>query len=272
MTSDDTKAHVSPNRVQGELSDAPLGKVLEDCHRFLITGRIRVVTPSGEGVIVLRAGAVDEASWDELADGPAVERMKTLRQGTYYLAQRLPNIDGELGDAAECHGDLGDFPLVEIMRHCENEALSCTITVTTEMDEGEIVYKVGEIAEVTLNGKADPDRISDIIHFEKGKFKIVAPPLSFDIEGWPSVQSDPTEPFEFSRHNEPFRPEAEASPTEPETPADDLDSLDPDTLAPLSPSLLPPEGPQLTYVPPIAMAAVSLSLTIMFWLHATGRL
>lgn len=199
--------HVSKNRLDGSLCDTPLEKLLASCRDHLITGTIRISTQFTDGVIELRAGMVDSATLgDDLESEAAIRRMKRLGEGVYELTQRLPDLDGTLGDAASCEGDLATTKLVEIMRLCENEALSCTITVVSDFDRGEIIYKAGEIAAVTLNGRRDEDAIVAIVEFRRGRFRIDAPALPDDIDGWPATGKDPTQPFHIHHLGTPPRP------------------------------------------------------------------
>ena len=45
--------------------------------------------------------------------------------------------------------------IVQMMRHCERNALSAVITIVNEFDRGEIHYRAGELEKVTLNGAKD---------------------------------------------------------------------------------------------------------------------
>ena len=188
-------SYVSPNRLGGSLCDESLGELLDSCKRNLITGTIRIEHDQLEGHVELRAGCIDEAVYGSLSGDNAIVAMRSLRDGMYELSQRLPRLTGALGEAAHCEGDLADVKLVELMRHCEAQALSCTVTVVSEFERGEIVYKCGDIVRVVLNGIDDEDGIVDIVGFSSGRFRVAAPPLSLDIGGWPSVTRDPTEPF-----------------------------------------------------------------------------
>ncbi|HUH02755.1 MAG TPA: hypothetical protein VML75_12240, partial [Kofleriaceae bacterium] len=202
--------HVSKNRLDGSLCDTPLEKLLGSCRDYLITGTIRITTQFTDGVVELRAGMVDSARLgDDLEGEAAVRRMKRLSEGMYELTQRLPDLDGTLGDAATCEGDLATTRLVEIMRLCEDQALSCTITIISDFDRGEIIYKAGEIAAVTLNGRRDDDdAIVRIVEFRRGRFRIEAPALPDEIDGWPATSKDPTVPFHLHHVTVPSRPTA----------------------------------------------------------------
>ncbi len=197
LTAPMSRAHppVSANRVEGSLGDTPIDRLLESCRQHLITGRIEVRSSGDTGVIELRAGLVDRARFGEARDDDAVDRIRKLSDGSYELSQSLPDLDGSLGEGATGEGDLSRVPLVKLMRHCEDQALSCTITIVAEFDRAEIKYRVGEIVEVTWNGRSDLDAIVDLVKLTEGRFRVQAPPLPSDIDGWPSARKDPTMPF-----------------------------------------------------------------------------
>jgi hypothetical protein len=242
-----SRPHVSTNRLEGSLCDVPFSKLADECRRHLITGTIRVEVDGKTGVAELRAGVVDRAEFDSLEDEQAVAHMRELRDGLYQLTQRLPDLTGALGESAECQGDLTEVPLATIMRHCEDQALSCTITVVSEFDRGEIRYRAGDIVEVTMNGERDEDAIVDIVRFQQGRFRVSAAPLALDIDGWPSVSADPTEPFRIE-HLAAARPRAAAPAARPAAVASGSGPREAMTEAAPEPDALPPP-PALTSAP-----------------------
>jgi hypothetical protein len=202
--------HVSKNRLAGELADTELKTLLESCHRSLVTGTIKIETPEGPGMLVLRAGAVDQAKFGSWTGQEAIDRMTAIRDGHYEIRQRLPDLRGALGSAAQLDGEVSDVPLPAIMRHCEENALSCTIIVISGYDRGEIVYRAGDLAEVRLNGNRDDDAIVAIVDWKEARFRVEAPPLDPTIEGWPSVTSEPTSPIKVGSPAYARGPEAPA--------------------------------------------------------------
>lgn len=187
--------HVSKNRVAGSLDEVTLDELLTTCRKHLITGTVSIEAGGMEGVIVLRAGMPHDSRLGDLVGKTALEAMRALRGGTYEVGQKLPDLDGSLGGAAECRGELGEITMARIMRLCEDQALACTITIVNDFDRAEVVYRAGEIVGVFLNGKPDEDAIVDIAKYQSGRFRITSPPLPHDIAGWPSVSREPTAPF-----------------------------------------------------------------------------
>jgi hypothetical protein len=190
---------VSKNRLEGSLSDTPLRDLLEACHKHLVTGAIKVFDDKNKrsGVLVLRAGAVDQARFGDSVGDAAVEAMMKLDDGTYELAQQLPDLSGDLGRAAALEGAVDQVSVVQIMRHCEHNALSAVITVINDFDRGEIHYRAGELEKVILNGQADDDAIVTMLGWAKARYRVAAPPLASDIGGWPKVGREQTQPFKI---------------------------------------------------------------------------
>jgi hypothetical protein len=181
--------------LEGSLADTSLDRILHACHQHLLTATLRVRAFGGEGRIELRAGAVDQAVYGDVRGDDAIAQMRRLGDGIYELTQQLPDLSGELGAAAQFEGDISEVTLVSLMRHCEDNALTCKITLINDFDRGEITYRAGEIQEVRLNGEIDDDNILDLVRFEHAKFRVSALPLDLDIEGWPSLRREPTAPF-----------------------------------------------------------------------------
>lgn len=187
--------YVSRNHLEGSLLDAPIDRVLAACRKHLVTGVVRVHVKGKDGVLELRAGAVDRAHLGEVQGDRALELLRDAHDGWYEVAQRLPDLTGTLGDAAMMQGDIEGVPLIALMRHCEDNALTCTITVISGFDRACIEYRAGEIARVELNGFFDDDALPQIVRWPDARYRVAAPPLDLDIEGWPVARRAPTMPF-----------------------------------------------------------------------------
>jgi hypothetical protein len=186
---------VSQNRLEGSLCDTPLDRVLDSCRQHLVSGVIGVRSALGNGVIELRVGAVDRSQFGHLSGKDALDRMRGLREGIYDLVQRLPDLRGTLGSGASFQGDTTTLSLIALMRHCEEQALSCKIVAVSGFDRGELHYRAGEIVLVSLNGEVDDDKIVDLVNLPNARFLVSAPPLDVDIEGWPTIGRARSEPF-----------------------------------------------------------------------------
>ncbi len=188
-------SHVSENQVDGSLFETPLKEVLDACHKHLITGTLMVSANGKDGVIEIRAGAVDIASFDGADGRQAVKDMVALSDGTYTLCQKLPDLQGNLGESARFEGTLSEVSLVDLMRHCEDNALTCTITIDHGDENSEIQYRTGDLEKVIVRGEANDDALYELIKLDNGAFRVAAPPLDLGIAGWPSLGREPTAPF-----------------------------------------------------------------------------
>ena len=189
--------YVSRNHLEGSLCDAPIDRVLAACRKHLVTGVVRVHVKGTDGVLELRAGAIDRAHLGDLSGDRVLDALRATHDGWYEVAQRLPDLTGELGDAALMQGDIEGVPLIALMRHCEDNALTCTITVISGFDRACIEYRAGEIARVELNGFFDDDALPQVVRWPDARYRVAAPPLDLDIEGWPMVRKEPTVPFKI---------------------------------------------------------------------------
>lgn len=187
--------YVSRNHLEGSLQDVPLERVLAACHRHLVTGVVRLHVAGKDGVIELRAGAVDHAHLGDDSGDRAMKLMRAARDGWYEVAQRLPDLTGAIADSSSSlQGDVEGVPLIALMQHCEFHALTCTITVIAGFDRACIEYRAGEIARVELNGFFDDDALPQILDWPDARFRVAAPPLDLDVEGWPVTRRAATAP------------------------------------------------------------------------------
>jgi hypothetical protein len=191
------KGHVSRHRLTGSLSEVPFEQLLAALKKQLFTGTLIVDGDTKQVVFELRGGSFDSAQVGGKGGNPEAiaARLAKLRDGSYEVRQRLPDLKGALGSAASLEGEVGDVPLAEIMRHCEANALSCTLLVVGGFDRGEVTYRAGEIVDVMLNGQHDSDAIVEIVGWKGARFRVSAPPLELNVLGWPAVTREPTAPF-----------------------------------------------------------------------------
>jgi hypothetical protein len=54
-----------------------------------------------------------------------------------------------------------------------------------------------------LNGRRDLDLIVEVLALEQARFRVIAPPLALNINGWPAVGPEPTRPFRVEKHRVP---------------------------------------------------------------------
>lgn len=124
-------------------------RLLSLCTQRKITGVLRIDSWGKTGTIRLRAGTIIEVAFGALRGEFALDELLALRDGMFELSQRLPSINDAVRDADQLLVDLDSTPLPELMRQCENKALSCAISVDRSGDPIELTYRAGELADDT---------------------------------------------------------------------------------------------------------------------------
>lgn len=187
-------AHASNNATYGSLQDRSLNELLELCRVERLTGRIDLVTSFGHATIALRGGLVERARLPGHTHDAALAQLHRVDHGSYVVTQRLPHQSGRLGPAAELRGELETLPLASVMAYCEDNHLTCTITIVNQFDRAEIAYTHGTISQVLFNGVDDEARLPEIMRFQSARFRVNLAPLDERL-GAPVQRRAPTEPF-----------------------------------------------------------------------------
>jgi len=180
--------YVSRNHLGGSFTDVPLDGIVAACLRHQVTGAIDVACGGVTGRIELRAGAIVAAQFGDATGARALRDLRQLVDGWYELTQRLPDLTGELGGTSVSEGEVERVPLKALIRHCEVHALSCTITMVSRDDRAQLTYHAGELKHVELNGFYDDDAIVQVFDWTDARFRVSAPALDLDIQGWPRVR------------------------------------------------------------------------------------
>ncbi len=177
--------YVSRNHLGGSFTDVPLDGILAGCQRHQVTGVIDVECGGVVGRVELRAGAVAAACFGDVIGPRALHVMRQLVDGWYEITQRLPDLTGELGGTSVSEGEVERVPLKALMRHCEFYVLTCTITMVSRDDRAQLEYHAGVLKRVELNGFYDDDAIIQVFDWTDARFRVSAPALDLDIQGWP---------------------------------------------------------------------------------------
>jgi hypothetical protein len=180
--------YVSRNHLGGSFTDVPLDGILAGCAHRQVTGTIDIECGGLTGQIDLRAGAVADAHFGDTTGPRALHDMRQLVDGSYEITQRLPDLTGELGGTAVRAGEVERVPLEALMRHCAFHALTCTITMVSRDDRAQLDYHAGDLKRVELNGFYDDDAIVQVFDWTDARFRVSAPALDLDIQGWPRAR------------------------------------------------------------------------------------
>src|SRR5687767_4498532 len=92
---------ISQNHLEGSLAEVSVDELLDKCRSSLLTGLIKVHALGDVAVIEMRAGGIERSRFLGLEGDAALERLRGLGEGMYEVVQRLPDLGGALGGAAE---------------------------------------------------------------------------------------------------------------------------------------------------------------------------
>jgi hypothetical protein len=161
------------SHLEGSLLTTPLDRVLAACRRSQLTGHVRVESDGKAGHVQLRAGAVARAEIGGWAGPGVLAALRSLRDGRFEVVQRLP-------DAVDEDGDPGDVPLVQVLRQCEERALTCSLIVTARQDRARIDVRAGAVERVELDGGYVDDALAQVMRWPGARFHVVAAELDLD--------------------------------------------------------------------------------------------
>jgi hypothetical protein len=165
-----TTAH---SHIEGSLLTTPLDRVLAACRRSQMTGHVRVVSEGKAGHVQLRAGAVARAEIGGWTGPGVLATLRSLRDGRFEVVQRLP-------DAVDAQGDPGDVPLAQVIRQCEERALTCSLIVHAGLDRGRVDVRAGVITRVEVNGFYLDDALGQVLAWPGARFHVIAPRLELE--------------------------------------------------------------------------------------------
>lgn len=103
---------------------------------------------------------------------------------SYVLSQRLKDgnekritEEAELKQRYTPSGELSENSIIDILKYCEDNALTGDVQLKSGSDTATMEYKRGEILTITLNEHADIDFLSELLGWSEGTFKIEPKPF-----------------------------------------------------------------------------------------------
>ena len=175
----------------GETAAAPTRQVVDwaggslDDLVALLSGpassaRIEVLS-SGKvvGEVHVIAGGVSEALFESKSTHDALDKLRAVKNPEFRVEPRLPNpANGDLAAPGPDQGKLEERPLATLMRYCEEFVLTANIEVWRASENAKVEYKRGEIVGVTVGGIDAPERLSEVMKWASGSYRLVVPKLS----------------------------------------------------------------------------------------------
>jgi len=204
--------------LSGEIPTGGVLEVLREIEVRRITGKIRFVVGDESGEVELVAGqlAMDQ---DPLPDGSdPVEALLAARSGIYVVHSVLPPLPVSQGDEHERRGSLAVHVPADLMAYCEQAGLTGVLEMRNEGRVVEVVYEIGEMLGICLDGREDAD-LGEVFAWDQGSFRI----RSRSQEDVRSRLPPPEMPVASARPPEPPEDPTEREPTvrwaRPEPPA-----------------------------------------------------
>lgn len=228
-------------RNQLEWDGGTLDDLIEMLAAPAITARIEVVpmgSESAAGEVHLVAGGVHAAMWGAERGDPALDRLRHVRPARYVVEPRLPDPEtGNIDQPVPDSGKIEDRPVARLMRYCEDFSLTASLEVWRGNENARVEYRKGEISRTIAGGIDAPERLSDVIHWTSGSYRIAVPHLALPTPE--TISAEKTAPREVRA------PEAAAP-----TPAPDLPTIrnvvSPFSAAPTGATLMGIALPALT--------------------------
>jgi hypothetical protein len=144
------------------------------------SARVEVMT-SGKvaGEVHVIAGGVSEAIFEGKSTHDALDKLRAVKGAEFRVEPRLPNpANGDLAVPGPDQGKLEERPLATLMRYCEEFVLTANIEVWRASENAKVDYKRGEIVGVTVGGIDAPERLSEVMKWASGSYRLIAPKLS----------------------------------------------------------------------------------------------
>ncbi len=157
--------------LSGEIPTGGVLEVLREIEARRITGKIRFVVGAESGEVELVAGqlAMDQ---DPLPDGSdPVEALLAARSGIYAVHSVLPPLPVSQGDEHERRGSLAVHVPADLMAYCEQAGLTGVLEMRNEGRVVEVVYEMGEMLGIRLDGREDAD-LGEVFAWDQGSFRI----------------------------------------------------------------------------------------------------
>lgn len=151
-------------------SAKPLEQMLSRCRESRFTGEVRVRTEEGEGLIRFLSGTVEGTQFDSLDGDAAIDRILSAGALRFEARRELPPIAG-YEEPLPAEGRLGVFSPVDLMRYCEEQALSCVLEMRAVGKVVRATYEVGEL----LSLQPEADMTMSMLEAREGSYQVVLP-------------------------------------------------------------------------------------------------
>ncbi|MFW2389129.1 MAG: DUF4388 domain-containing protein [Polyangiales bacterium] len=159
---------------EGTIPAEGVGDLLGGLEEVGTTGVLEFQSESGSGAVRLVQGqlADAEASTEEER---ALEVLLTLREGEFAVYPKLPNLPVSRGTDTTRRGSLAVHPPADLMRYCENAALTGRLLLERRGRLAIGYYEKGELEDVSIDGGTAADFVM-ALEWTEGTFRVDAVP------------------------------------------------------------------------------------------------
>jgi len=156
---------------KGEIPSDGIVSLLTELESLRATGALVFEVDGDAWEVSLVAGqiATEQPERDDGED--AVEKLLSLRGGSYRVYQRLPPLLVSSGGASHREGSLAVHVPADLMNYCERAGLSGELIFESRGMRAEILYDGGELSTIRLDGVDD---LNDVFAWEDGSFHVHA--------------------------------------------------------------------------------------------------
>ena len=159
---------------EGTIPAEGVGDLLGGLEEVGTTGVLKFESESGSGAVRLVQGLVADAepSTDEER---ALEVLLSLREGEFAVYPKLPHLPVSRGTDTTRRGSLAVHPPADLMRYCENAALTGRLLLERRGRLAIGYYEKGELEDVSIDGGSEADFVH-ALEWTDGTFRVDAVP------------------------------------------------------------------------------------------------
>jgi hypothetical protein len=164
--------------LSGTISSGGAIAILQAIEDRRTSGVLRFKGASIEGDIVLVAGQIALEQNETSSGEDPVEALLAVRDGTYEVYQRLPQLPISRGDDQHRRGSLSVHVPADLMRFSERVGFTGLLLLYGPERAAQLVYDAGELRAIAIDGSTDSD-VHEVFGWNEGSFEMIvfaAPP------------------------------------------------------------------------------------------------
>lgn len=173
--------------LEGAIPPGGIVELLTQIEQTCATGELHYESAlEGKGTVTLVRGQFAEEQTPDRQQRDPVEVLLMLREGRYFLQQRLPPLPVSSGDHRVKSGSLAVHVPSALMRYCELAGLTGVLRLSRPPQSVDLVYERGELTEARVGG-GDGIELQEVFGWEEGRFSIEAQCAETSVVAPPST-------------------------------------------------------------------------------------